>query len=309
MSYLITGGTGFIGRHLARELVNQGEKVCVVSRRPKVEIFSDIKEKITIASANVLDVTDLLHIIKEHNVEYIVHLAALLIPESQKNPKKAVEVNCVGTNNIFEIARIADIKRVVWASSIAVYGPADYYDHPVNEEDAVKPTTVYGACKVLNEFMGEYYYQTYGVDNIGLRFTVVYGPGRAAGASAFASELIEKPALGQPVKVSWGDQKINWQYVKDAVKSILLALKVKSVKHRVFNTGGPVRTVREVANYIKQLIPTAKIEVEPGELGWIADIDITRAKEELGYEPSYTIEKGIREHINTLRAKAGLPLV
>jgi nucleoside-diphosphate-sugar epimerase len=257
---------------------------------------------------DILDVTELLDSIKKYDVEYIIHLAYLLIPESQEKPSKAIKINCEGTSNIFEVARITDVKRVVWASSIAVYGPAEYYgNRPVNEDAPTKPMNVYGACKVLNEFMGEYYYDTYKLDNIGLRFTVVYGPGRTRGVTAFASQLIENPALGKPVKVPYGDQKIDWQYVKDAVKAIILACNVTQTKRRVFNTCGDLRTVREAAEYIKKLIPEAIIEVEPGVMGWQMEFDITMAKEELGYSPSYTMEEGIKEHINIVRSRAGLP--
>ncbi|MCD6243155.1 NAD(P)-dependent oxidoreductase [Candidatus Bathyarchaeota archaeon] len=310
MSYLVTGGTGFIGSHLIRELVNRGEEVIAYDYQPNYEAISDVKDKVKVIRGDVLDVTDLLECVKKYGVEYIVHLAYLLIPQSQEKPLKAIKVNCEGTTNIFEIARIMDVKRVVWASSISVYGRAEYYGHkPVNEDAPKMPLNVYGACKVLNEFMGEYYYEKYGLDNIGLRFTVVYGPGRARGQTAFASELIEGAALGRPVKVSYGNQKVDWQYVKDAVKAIILACNVKQTKHRIFNTCGELRTIYEAAEYIKKLIPDAVIHVEPGELGWQMEFDITRAKEELGYTPSYTMEEGIREHINIIRSRAGLPPV
>lgn len=313
MSYLVTGGTGFIGSYLVRELVERGEKVYVMSRRPQIEKFSDIKDKVKIVAADVFDAIDILHTIKECDVKYIVHLAYLLISESQNNPRKAIEVNCLGTANVFEIGRIADVERIVWASSVAVYGPASYYGHLVNEDDPPKPASVYGACKVLNEFLGEHYYRVYGLDNIGLRFTFVYGPGRVTGGTAFISELIEKPAVGKPAKISYGDQKLNWQYVKDAVKAILLALEVRRARRRIFNTGGSVHTIREVADYVKQLLPNSIIEVEPGKmdgyLDVIADLDLSRAKEELGYTPTYTIKQGIYEYINTIRSRAGLPLI
>lgn len=308
MSFLVTGGTGFIGSHLIRELVERGQSVIAFDYAPNIVAISDVKEKVEVVRGDVLDVTELLNTIKKYDVKYIIHLAYLLIPESQEKPLKAIKVNCEGTTNVFEAARVMDVKRVVWASSVAVYGPAEYYGgKPVNEDAPKRPTTVYGACKVLNEFIGEHYYNLYRLDNIGLRFTVVYGPGRTRGATAFASELIENPALGKSVKVPYGDQKIDWQYVKDAVKAIILACKVRQVKDRIFNTCGDLHTIREAAEYVRKLIPDAAIEVESGTMGWQMNFDITRAKEQLDYSPSYTIEKGIREHINIVRSRAGLP--
>jgi len=308
LTFLVTGGAGFIGSHLVGELVKRGDRVVIFDRvaPPTINYIRNV----VVVQGDIRDIFEILDVIKRYDVKIIIHLASLLIPESQENPFKAFKINCEGALNIFEVARIVDkkVKRVIYASSGAVYGPAEYYGNkPVNEDAPIRPLNVYGMCKAFVEWMGGHYYNSYKLDNIGLRFALVYGPGRIRGATAFVNELIVNPALGKPAKVPYGAQKFNWLYIKDAVKAILLACEVERTRHRVFNIGGDIRTVYEVAEYVKRLIPNAVIECEPGALGWQMEFDITRAKEELGYMPTYTIERGVRETINIIRAQMGLP--
>lgn len=302
MAILVTGGTGFIGSYLVKELLGRGEDVVVYDLFPNTDLIREVADRVELVRGDILDSVELLRTIKSHGVEDIFHLAYLLIADSREKPSLALRVNCEGLNNMFEVARIADTGKVVWASSTGVYGPAKYYTGPVDEDTPTKPTTVYGACKVLNEFMGSYYFETYGLDNIALRPTVVYGAGRKRGGFTFANDLVEYPALGKPTKVPFGDQEIDWQYVKDVVKAFILAYRTKNPEHRVFNVGGEVHTVRQAADCVRKFIPNAIIEVESGELGWVSRYDTTRAREELGYEPSYTLERGVEDQIKTIRA-------
>jgi nucleoside-diphosphate-sugar epimerase len=183
-------------------------------------------------------------------VRDIIHLAAALIPTCAAQPALGVRVNVDGFNHVLEVARVIVARRVVWASSIAVYGPQSRYDGEPDEDAPHWPTTVYGACKSMNEYMARHYYDAFGVDSIGLRFTVVYGAWRMRGALAYrlGQELIEKPAHGQPARVPAGDGLVNWQHVEDAAHAILLSLRhVGPTKHRVFNTGGEAVRVRDAA--------------------------------------------------------------
>jgi len=296
MSFLITGGTGFIGSYIARDLVQKNEKVILYDLFPNINAIKDISTKVTVVHGDICDLADLLRTIRRFNVDYIIHLAYLIPPATEENPKRALEINCLGTINVFEAARLEDIKRVVWASSTAVYGLAEDYNYQtVNEDSPVKPTTVYGACKVLNEFVSEHYASKYGLDLIGLRPTIVYGFGRKRGMFNFANDVIEKAALRQKVKVPYGDQELDWVYVKDISRAFITACYVKKPRHRIFNIGGYRCKVKEVAELVKKFVPDAEITVESGSLGWVSKYDISRAKEELGYSPMYDLEAGIKD--------------
>jgi len=304
MSIMITGGIGFIGSHVARKLVEEGWDVVLFDFLPKFDLIEDIKNKVKIVRGDIADITDLLTNIRKHSVEYIIHLAYMHLIESEEKPWKACRVNCGGHLNVFEAMRIADVKKVVYVNSVAVYGPAKYYEgKPINEDTPPRPTTVYGMCRAFDAFMGQHYHEKYGLDIVGIRpGGIVYGPGMAV--HTWFRDMIEKSLLGEPVKVPYGNQRVDWQYVKDTVNAFILALKAKNLKHRIFNTCGEVRTVREAAEIVKRLLPSATIEVEDkGELPFPYLFDIKRAREELGYEPQYTLERGIKDYIDTIKSQ------
>jgi nucleoside-diphosphate-sugar epimerase len=319
MRILVAGGGSFIGAYAIRRLLRDGHEVVVYDVNihdnaiHRILDPSDLRKIIFVRG----DVTDGLAVVSaclEHRIDNIVHLAAALIPECANHPAYGVRVNCDGLNHSFEAARLLGVRRVVWASSIAVYGPRTVYAQDWLDEDAPHyPTTVYGACKSLNEFMGRHYFERFGVDNIGLRFTVVYGPGRLRGAYPYQlnRELIEKPAVGLPGAIPFGDTLIDWQYVEDAARAILVALyHPQSPRSRVFNTCGDLRTVREAAECVKRILPDATIHVQAGSDPMsIGKIDARKIREELGYQPEYKLEDGLREAINTYRRWAGLPEV
>ena len=133
MSYLITGGTGFIGIHIARLLTQEGEEVVTYDIDPRRDILEYLMSKKEIALVKVIkgDITDVAHLIrtaKEHHSTRIIHMAALLSIDSSANPALAVQINCGGTANILETARILRVEKVIYASSNIVFGPAEKYE-------------------------------------------------------------------------------------------------------------------------------------------------------------------------------------
>ena len=299
MSYLVTGGTGFIGAYTIRDLLRRGEKVVSFDASPDLSIMGyaltepEIEKTIRVFG----DITDLpliLNTIKEHNVERIVHMASLQIPASDANPYFAVRVNCEGTANIFEACRIANIKRLVWASSIAVFGPPELYgNNPVLNDAPHHPVSVYGACKSLNEYLAKYYFEKHSIDSVGLRFTAVYGLGRVRGKSSFTTKMIEMAAKGEPYTVPYGDDVVDWQYVEDLAGLIVHTLDLPTTtKTRVFNTQGDVRPVMDGVNYLRKM-KQAKLQIEGGKFGIAWEFDTTPLRAEIGFEPRYSMEQGI----------------
>src|SRR5216684_3044310 len=119
---LITGGTGFIGAHLAKRLLGAGDRVVLFDARPDAQAIQDIERDVTLVRGDVTLLTDLLRAVKMHRVDRIAHLAYILGPENEANPPLAIQVNGVGTNNVFEAVRLEGLQRVTWTSSVAVYG-------------------------------------------------------------------------------------------------------------------------------------------------------------------------------------------
>jgi UDP-glucose 4-epimerase len=312
MSYLVTGGTGLIGAYVTRLLVQEGEKVVTFNRNPRRTFLDRLMTKKELQRVEVIqgDTTDLAHLIRtvqEHGVEKIIHMAHLLTTASSANPPLAVRVNCEGTVNVLETARILGLKKVIWASSLAIFGARDKYTQEYVPNDAPHyPVDVYGACKNFIEVVAEHYFNAYKVDNLGLRYGVVYGAGQESGASGrLTNELLINPALGKSGRVPFGDDVLSWLYVDDAARATVMASKTKATKTRAFTVNGDFRSVAEAIDYVKSLIPGADIAGLPGYAPFPSKYDGSRTKEEIGYYPQYPMEKGMKAVIDDVRIWMG----
>ena len=308
MSYLITGGTGFIGAHIARFLAQAGEKVIIYDIEPRRDVLEYLmsKEEIVLVEVVKGDITDLAHLIrtaKEHNCTKIIHMAALLSNASSANPVLAVRVNCGGTVNILEAARILNLEKVVYASSNAVFGLAEQHKEEYVSNDAPHyPSTLYGACKSFDERLARHYFNEYGLDSVGLRFPVVYGLGHKEGAAAtLTEELMVKPALGKPSRVPCGDDSVNWLYVEDAARGAVMASKTSRTKTRSYNIGGEFCPIAVAADYVRKLVPGADITLLPGHTGFTGKFEISKIREDIGYYPQWSLELGTEQVINAVR--------
>lgn len=310
MAYLITGGMGCIGSYVIRDLLNAGEKLIVFDSIhdltiPKMVLSPEQLEGFTFVQGDITDLPHVLRTVKEHKVDRIIHLASWQVPACDANPPQALKVVCEGTINMFEAARIFNLKRVVWASTVAVFGAPEDYNHQQIQNDAPHyPKFIYGACKSLNERYASFYFDNYNVDIIGLRFTAVYGVGRTRGMSSFSTKMIEDTAMGRPSVVPFGDDAVDWQYVEDVSQSILMACSCPTTRTRVFNVSGGIRPVREAAEYLKQIVPDAKITLKSGVFGISWDYDATPVAEEIGFTPMYSMEEGIQKTVSRFRELA-----
>lgn len=313
MNCLVIGGAGFIGAYLVQNLLADGNRVVVydsiLSENTIHKLLSPNEmEEVRMVSGDVTDLAQLIRVIREHDIDSVVHLAAWQIPASHHNPTKAVLVNGLGFNNTLEAVASLNIRRLVWVSSNAVFGsPASHQASQLSNDEFHSPNTVYGALKSLNEYMAEHFFTHRNVDSIGLRFCLVYGYGRMRGASTFASEMIEKAALGQSCVVDMGDSCVDWYYVVDAAQLILHALKAPTTPTRTYNTHSDLRTVREAADFLSRNLPEAKLTVNTGMINANWNLDSKKLVDELGFSPRYSLEEGLRDTVSRVRKKVGLP--
>ena len=170
MPIMITGGTGFLGSYLARHLIQEkGETDMVLfDMYPTVSRVSDIQYGITIVHGDVLEPHELLATMARYYVDWVVHLAYILGGPAREKAVPYLRVQCMGTANVFEAGRIHGVSRVVYASSVAVYGAIPNRDQ-VTEDVVSRPNSFYGACKLWAEHISETYNHEYGLDVISLR--------------------------------------------------------------------------------------------------------------------------------------------
>jgi nucleoside-diphosphate-sugar epimerase len=316
MAYLVTGGTGFIGSYIVRQLVHQGEKVIVFDLSPASQPLDQLltpteMAKVHIIQGDILDFPHLVRTVQEFEVDRIIHMAALMMQASAANPSLAIKVNCEGTNNLFELARILGLKKIVWASSAAVFGGRSKHPQEYLPNDAPQyPENVYSACKSFNENMAEHYFTAYGLDSNAPRFGHVFGLGQGVGLSAsWTEELVIKPALGRTGKVPLGDSLLNWLYVEDAARVTIMASKATKPNVRAFNVSGGRCSLKEAADYVRELLPDTDITLEPG-CAWAAPgLDTKLTQEEIGFKPQWSIREALSEIVNTVRELHKLPPV
>lgn len=308
MSVLVTGGCGFIGSYVTRELLEADRDVAIYDARPEGSVLHAVlpphlRDHPALVEGSVLDVWTLTRTIKEYGVDSIVHLASPLVHQAQANPYSAVSEICLGSTNVFEAALAAGIPRVVWTSSVAVFG-LTHAPYDLTADDAAqKPNNLYGACKALTERIGERYQRETELDTIGLRLTLVYGVGRIHGRSTFLGNYVREVALNRPVTIKYGDQRYSWQYVKDVARAVTAALAApRDRSATTYNTAGDLRSGREAAHALCNERPDAKIDVEDGVDPIYSrapmNLDDSLARVELAFAPQFSLELGIRDALS-----------
>jgi len=313
MAILITGGTGFLGRHLTRHLLQSGEKdLVVLDAVPNIAAIAEVASQVKVVQGDVMEVTALIDTIKKYQVDGIIHLAYFLGTGGIRNPLPSININCIGTTNIFEAARLTEISRVVYMSSVAVYPMRTTLSGPeLHEDDPPAPDTVYGACKLFNEHIAQYYAQAYGLDPVGIRPTSVFGLGRGQRRGADSDHFMVSPELallGKPVMLPPDEQISDWMYVLDAAEVFRRAYRAKDLKHRIFNMSGMCRKTGELTAYLREILPNATIGVNEKPMTMTSLVKTDRLRTELGFTPKYTVEEGIVAYLNDVRKREGMPL-
>ncbi len=310
MPVLVTGGTGFIGQGVVSRLVARGEKVVVLSRRPPA-FPKEIEGRVKAVSGDIRLFSDVMKVIGDFKIDRIVHIAYTLTAEGEANPLSAVEVNVLGTCHLFEAARIHGTKRVVFCSSIAAFAPqSGYGERPVmDEENFMKPVSIYGATKVLNEFMAGRFEKRYGIEIPTLRIVAVYGPGREErGVTAWTSHMISAVTRGEPAFIRLpANNTASFIYVDDVAEQLTRLCLAENLRHRFYNSGGYTATPKDFGEIVKKYYPRADITYDNTAALWPYPylIDGTRLAEEIRFEIRDP-EAGLLDQMNLERGLAGL---
>jgi UDP-glucose 4-epimerase len=321
MNILVIGGSGLFGRKIAAHLLRDDAVLKVVSmdvRPPPDWFLSSVREyagKFHDVRGDVAGLEDILDVIREFAIDRIVNMAFVLTGAFEANPRLAIKTNTLGMCNVFEAARLMQIKRVVYASSVAVYGAqGEYGDREVVEDDVPHPANAYGLTKQLAEILAARYADLYGLRPTGIRPFLGYGHGGAfPPIIKVFSDLVSLPAIGQPFSTEAdGTAKTSLSSADDVAALTRLLVKADSSPHPVYNVGGPPTSMRDVAAAVRSFLPDARIEfggqppppgAERAGLPW--RVGMARAKKDLGFSVM-PLEEAVRRHIDDARRAAGL---
>lgn len=312
---LVTGGTGLVGAYAVGMLLERGERPVVfdiaLNERLLNAVGVDVS-KVTMIRGDMMDLAALISTIRDNEVDRIIHLAAFLGEEVQRRPYSGVRLNFMGTVNVFEAARLEGVSRVVFPSSGTVYlGSLGEGLQKIDETIPMNPPSVYAATKASCEFMGRAYAKRYGFEFICLRYTGgLYGPSPAALKATreiAIQEMIRAAVKGEPTKVNWPYGPAEILYGKDAAKGTVLAVLRDKFKDTLFHIGnGETLSGEDIVAAIKKKFPGSRIELVKGDNPMPypqtrLSSDFSRARDQLGYEPDYPIEKAVEDYGLTLK--------
>jgi UDP-glucose 4-epimerase len=268
--------------------------------------------KVTLIRGDMADMPALISAIRDNDCDQIIHLAAFLREEVQRRPYSGVRLNFMGTINVFEAARLENVKRVVFPSSGTVYlGSLGEGVKQIDENIPMNPPSVYAATKASCEFMGRAYAKRYGFEFICLRYTGgLYGPSPAALKATreiAIQQMIRAAVKGEAAKISWPYGPAEILYGRDAAKGTVLAVMKDKFKDTLFHIGNAdMVSGEDIVAAIRKKFPGANIEIVkttnpmPYPDSRLSS-DFSRAKEQLGYEPDYPIDKAVADYGATLK--------
>jgi nucleoside-diphosphate-sugar epimerase len=305
--YLVTGGAGFIGSHLAEALLLRGHRVTVVDNLSTGALrnLEPVASQVTFIEGDLADPLVCRRVTR--GVDYILHQAAIpSVPRSIEDPITSHRANVDGTLHLLAAAAEAGVKRLVFAGSSSVYG--DQVELPKHEDMPPRPLSPYALQKLVGEQYCRLFTALYGFETVTIRYFNVFGP-RQSPTSAY-SGVISRFAHAhlegrRPVIYGDGGQTRDFTYVSNVVDAVLKACDAGGVAGQVVNvaTGSRV-SLNELLTILNRLLGTSIAPCyEAARAGDVRDsqADITRARALLGYEPGVLLDEGLRRTLDWFR--------
>jgi UDP-glucose 4-epimerase len=297
MNFLITGAAGFLGSNLANYLVREGHQVRglddLSAGNPEA-----LSPDVLFTRGDVNDRPKLWTLLQE--VDCVYHLAARVsVPESVLYPREYNAVNVGGTVSLMEAMRDVGVRRVVFASSGAVYG--DQGEQPLNEDSAPDPRSPYAVSKLAAEFYVRTIGDLWGIETVSLRIFNAYGPGQHIPPShpPVIPNFLRQAMRGSPLIMHGdGSQTRDYVFVDDVVSALISAATAPNIDDYVINIGSGYET--SIRDLVRLIMDVAGVKAEtivnprsdPGVSRMCADLRL--AREKLGYQPHFSLEEGLR---------------
>jgi UDP-N-acetylglucosamine/UDP-N-acetyl-alpha-D-glucosaminouronate 4-epimerase len=307
--YVVTGGAGFIGSALVRGLIARGDgEIHVIDNflTGSKRNLAEVESKMELHSADIRNYDRILPIIRGADV--VFHLAAIpSVPRSISDPAPSHEVNIDGTFNVYRAAAEGRVGRVVYAASSSAYGDTEVL--PKTETMQANPKSPYAAQKLMGEYYGSVFSSCFDLETVSLRFFNVYGERQDPSSpysgviSVFMSALLDRRS---PTIFGDGEQSRDFTYVQDVVALVMKTAEARDLSRRLYNAGNGERyTLNQVWSHLQKMegvqLPANYAAARAGDVRH-SQADITAARRDLGHDPQYTLEEGLRRTLAWYRS-------
>jgi len=301
MRVLITGA-GLIGSHTARELVERGDEVTFFDFAPRPDYIRHVTGRdLPVIRGDIRDLAALVDAFQQFRPECVIHLAASVGEANINNVYTGFQVNLVAAINVAESVRLAGVRRLIHASTQALYVGEDPKELLYEDSAIDSRGRVYNASKLACEHVLRTYVAKHNFELALLRFAGVYGFRAVAGGPGVAVQEAVWAATAGREAVLNAYESVDFIYVKDLANGIALAVHTSPLPHQVYNLGsGALTTVEDIEEALRKIFPG--VAMSRGKLTPARPrMDITRARSGLGFNPEYKLEAGLRDYVAELK--------
>jgi len=303
MTTLITG-IGLVGTSFAQSALKRGERLVFLDFQPR----SDFLQRklgnvdVVVVQKDVRDLPALIQVMKDHQVDTVVHTAGLIGGRVTESLYTGLQINLMGTMNVAEAVRLTEVKRLVHISTHGVYDRRQEGSTPVTEDFPRGGGSAYGNSKAAKELLLEAYQRLYGFELVVLRLAGVYGLGHfwsGSGGGKTVQTMMQRGLTGDTYRIP-KEQTRNFEYIysKDVGHAIDLAATTPSPAKTFYNIGmGVITTFDDLIMVSKRLLPKLNVEIQPGKTSSSAKqpLSISQARQFLGWEPRFEMEAGLKD--------------
>ena len=316
MATLVTGGTGFVGANIVKELAGAGHQVICLDLNSPDELMrgflGDRSSQVTFITGDILDRTFLERMQDTQAIDKIVHAAVYTvnrIPLETERSREIVDINITGTTNLLELARAVRVQRFVYVSSGAAYGAAGAPDQTFNEDAAPRPDFLYGITKYTSELLTRRYGELHQLSTASVRLSTPYGPmERTTGHRGVMSVLYQwtgEALRGETISLTDPNAGRDYTYVADIADGVRTVLDAPALPHDLYNlTAGRWITYSEILERLKEILPDTSVEDAPGAGAATRSSEPSRGPlsghrlyQDLGWTPKYDLTAGLTEYL------------
>ena len=266
MRVTVLGGSGFFGPRVMRKLVDHGHEVHCMDIAPEAPSLDPLRDRVTITRGDITLMDDVAEALVASKPDRILNLA-YAVGAGEADPHPQVRLNVLGMDNCFEAARILGIRRVVYASSLAVYGAQRLHgEHPVTEDELRLGTSLYAVSKIFNEHQADWYNRAYDMAITGVRPANITGPDKVRGSTNHVLCQV-LPARNEPVHFPYRDTMTLPLHVEDMAEVFLRVTLAEETAHPIYNSGGHSMSLGELADSVREFLPDAEITFGADEGG------------------------------------------